>query len=125
MQRRPRRTERVAFHQELELWHGRSPLPVRATNLSEGGLFIQLSEDAIPGAGLPERGSYLTLRIALPGQERFSALCRVSHVVTEDAAQEKPGAKAGLGVRFFDLSLAGKARIQAYLEQAQARDATV
>lgn len=108
--RRERRHARAPFGAPVELWKQRTPTLVKAVDISRGGLF--LSTDEIVG-----EGSYLTVRIALPGYRRFTAMCRVTRVQCGRGLVRGPG----LGLEFIDVSPADKERIDAYVRRALER----
>lgn len=108
--RRERRFERAPFGAQVELWKNRTPTPVTALDISRGGLFLRTTEPIA-------EGSYLTLRIGLPGGPRFSALCRVIRVQAGGGLLSAPG----IGVEFLDVGPREKRAIDDYVTRALRR----
>ena len=82
-------------------------------NMGKGGLFIKTDRPL-------GRGTKFQLKIFLPdGKEELDVSCEVVWACTpEMAANEENAAAAGMGVRFLNLSPAGKARINKMIKAA-------
>ena len=105
-----RRFARAPFGSTVQLWSNRAAKRIKASDISGGGLFLQ-TDSALPS------GSYLTVRIQLPGESGFSALCRV--------AREDPGrtliGRRGVALEFIDIGPSNRARILGYVDRARSR----
>lgn len=81
-------------------------------NLGKGGLFIKTDRPLA-------RGTQFQLKLFLPdGQEELELLCEVIWACTPEMAANEANAAAGMGVRFLNLSAAGKTRIAKILKTA-------
>ena len=104
MQRRNRETQRVPFGAAVDLWKARDPTAVQALDISSGGLFLRTDEQI-------RQGSYLTLRIQLPGHRAFTAMCRVVRQGLDRALQ----AHMGVGVEILDIQRSDRRRIERFV----------
>jgi hypothetical protein len=100
----PRSFDRVPLLASVDVWHRREAKPARVRDISVGGL--GLKDDDMP----LEAGAFTTVRVALPGGDRFTALCKVVRL--------KPG---DVGLEFLDIEPRHKARVMAYVESHRAR----
>lgn len=107
MTRKSRRHARIPFGASVELWKYRNPVHVRAGDLSAGGIFLRTTDDIA-------EGSFLTIRISLPGDRPFSALCRVVRAQNAGVSRRR-----GLALTFVDISLKDRARIESYVAQRE------
>ena len=79
-------------------------------NMGKGGLFIKTTRPL-------GRGTRFQLRIQVPdGKEDLDVLCEVVWACTPEMAEKEENVSAGMGVRFLNLSAAGKARIAKILK---------
>lgn len=110
MSARPLRAHaRIPFGARVELWKYRTPSPVRAADLSAGGIFLKTREDVA-------EGSYLTLRIPLPSGRPFTALCKVvRQQVGRGAVSHR-----GLALSFVDITPRDRVRVQDYVRERAA-----
>lgn len=105
-QRPHRRHVRVPFGAPVELWRFRAASSVRAADLSAGGVFLRTQEPV-------QEGSYITIRIALPGTRPFSALCRVVRAQSDRGGVRAPG----IALTFVDIAPRDKERIALYVDE--------
>lgn len=89
--RRTRAFDRAPLSGKVDLWLRRQKAPMKARDISAGGLFLE----ADPNLDL---GSYASVRVRVPGEGAFTALCRVTRRVLPHGL--KPG---GLGLEFLNL----------------------
>ena len=110
MSARPLRAHaRIPFGARVELWKYRTPSPVRAGDLSAGGIFLKTRDEIA-------EGSYLTLRIPLPTGRPFTALCKVvRQQVGRGAVSHR-----GLALSFVDIAPRDRERIDAYVRERSA-----
>jgi uncharacterized protein (TIGR02266 family) len=81
--------------------------------MGKGGLFIKTN-------GPLGRGTRFQLKVFLPdGKEELEVLCEVVWACTPEMAANEESASPGMGVRFLNLSAAGKTRIARILKAAQ------
>ena len=97
-----RRYERVPFAEPVSLWRLREQKVLAVRDLSVGGLSLQRDDDV-----QLEAGTFATVTIALPGEARFSALCRVVRTQPGDVALE-----------FVDVGPGPRSRVEAYVRGA-------
>lgn len=106
--RRDRRFKRAPFFETIALWKNRRPHPVKAQNLSAGGVFI--STDQTYG-----EGALLTLRVALPGSCGFTVLGKV----VRNHRSRLPFNTNGVAVRFVDIAPRHQRLVTRYVERFQ------
>ena len=102
--RRHRSHARIPFGGQVELWKYRTPTQFRASDLSAGGIFLRTRDDIA-------EGSYLTIRIPLPGARPLSALCKV---VRSQSGRSRLSHR-GLALSFVDVAPSDRRRIQGYV----------
>ena len=79
-------------------------------NMGKGGLFIKTN-------GPLGRGTQFQLKVFLPdGKEELDVLCEVVWACTPEMAANEGNVDPGMGVRFLNLSPAGKSRISKILK---------
>ncbi len=80
------------------------------TNIGKGGVYIKTDRPL-------ERGTRFQLKIFLPdGKEELQVLCEVVWACSPEVAVSQGTVSPGMGVRFLNLSPAGKARIDRILK---------
>jgi|GEM_PF-1486332 len=88
----------------VQLWTSRRPTLISAANISAGGVFLAMQDAAAPG-------SYLTLRVDLPGERGFNAMGRVLRRVDGSRTEDN-----GVAVEFLDLVPSQRSAIQRFVE---------
>ena len=102
-QRPDRAHARTPFGGRVELWKYRTPQAVTAADISAGGVFLRTRDEI-------REGSYVTIRIPLPGERPFSALCRV--VRQQSGARQR---NRGLALAFVDIAPRNRELIASYV----------
>ena len=106
-----RRYPRAPCGAKVQLWRQRDPIQIQAMNISQTGIFLRTNEQL-------HAGQYITLRIALPYEERsFTALCRV---VRTDRGRVHLRS-TGHGIEFIDVNPRHARLIEAYVHHVNAR----
>ena len=95
---------RVPFGAHVEFWKNRTPVSLRAGDLSAGGVFVKTDDDLA-------EGSYVTVRIPLPHGQPVTVLCRVVRQQMGRGAISHRGA----ALYFVDIAPRDRARIEAYV----------
>ncbi len=108
---RTRSHPRVPLSSTVDLWVPRTKAPVKARNISAGGLFL----DADP---LITDGAYLTVRVRVPGEGAFTALCRVTRRVLPHRLS-----RGGIALEFLDVGPKQRGWLTSYVERSRDRDA--
>ena len=80
------------------------------SNIGKGGVYIRTDQPL-------DTGTQFQLRISLPdGKEELEVMCEVVWGCTPEAASSQGNTSAGMGVRFLNLTEAGKDRIDEILK---------
>lgn len=90
----------------IELWIGRSSLPVLVRNISTSGIFLRTSP-AVTGDG------FLSMRIFLPGEKPFFAMGKVTR---KHSTMSNLNA-AGVGISFTDLHGKRREIVERYINR--------
>lgn len=98
---------RVPLSSPVDLWVARTKAPVKARNISAGGLFI----DADP---LVTDGAYVTVRVRVPGEGAFTALCRVTRRVLPHRLS-----RGGIALEFLDVGPKQRGWLTSYVERSR------
>lgn len=104
--RRTRAFDRAPLSGKVDLWLRRQKAPLKARDISAGGLFLEADPNL-------ELGSYASVRVRVPGQGAFTALCRVTRRVLPHGL--KPG---GLGLEFLNLGPKERGWVAAYVSRS-------
>ncbi len=97
---------RAPFTSEVTYFEWGHPREARAAEIGGNGMFLR-TRDLLPV------GSFVTVRLALPGLGRgFTVLSKVVRVVRGGRAGLSP---SGMGLEFVDIGASNRGRVLAYI----------
>lgn len=96
---------RAPFTQAVTYYEWDRPRQAAGAEISASGIYLRTTEPL-------QVGSLLTLRLQLPGGPAFTVLGRVARSIRPAFGSL---AQAGMGIRFLDISAAGRDAIAGYV----------
>lgn len=111
--RKARRFVRTPLSGTVDLWINRDKTPVKARDISAGGIFLETDPR---GA----EGNYASVRVRIPNHGAFTVLCRVTRRVLPQGLK-----KGGVALEFLSLGPKERQWVEGYVERLPAARVTL